>query len=203
MLSSREADRAITPAHQSTGRFVASATDKGFPVSTVASFYPVSSQTLCWTDFDTLCQPHIEAVRAVLHGEKSRYKIVFDDITLVFHTGCLLTRVYCNSQPFSMPTFTLDSSNHPCLLLPPQPLAQTVFTEFLSLPKGFLIFYFSLLKTVFNSTPLKCKYSEKNPSFSLNKSEIDPTTKYSTIASHNIPTNLSSLLQSVNWSIQT
>ena len=111
------------------------------------------------TDYDALCAPHISAVRAVLAGEQYRYKLHVEDAIIIFHHGCLMGRIWLNGQRYALPPLALDESGQPYFYAIPS-AQRSVWVEFCQLPKGILLFYFSLLKRATRGLPL---YLQSNP----------------------------------------
>lgn len=142
-------------------------------------------QTGLLFDYNGLWAHHLPAVRAVLSGELSRYKLRFEDAVFLFDHGCLMSRVALNRQIFAMPPFTLSPAGEPYLrALPPH--QEHCIQEFLALPKGILLFYFTLLKEVFAHKPLAC-YREAPETGVLTQVKV--------------PDALRSILAEVGWAI--
>lgn len=105
------------------------------------------------TDYTVLAAPHISALQAVLHGERSRYKLAFENAVLLFDHGCLMGRVFFEGRFYALPPIALDDQGRACLRA--LPIAQRpALAEFCKLPKGILLFYFTLLKQAFGGATL-------------------------------------------------
>ncbi len=111
------------------------------------------------TDYRTLSAPHVDKVRDVLHGRAHRYKVRFGDAMLVFHHGCLMVQVVHNGLIRALPPFSVDAEGRPWLSAMPEH-QQHWMDEFLALPKGVLLFYFTLLKEVFRGYALGCRWTD-------------------------------------------
>ncbi len=140
-------------------------------------------QTGLLFDYDGLCAHHLPALRAVLNGGRSRYRFQFEDATFLFHHGCLMSRVIFRRQICGMPPFALTPDGQPYLRALPK-RQQACLQEFLALPKGILLFYFTLLKKVFECKPLVC-YQESSQTGHL--------------AQVNLPQALLPILAEVGW----
>jgi hypothetical protein len=108
------------------------------------------------SDHATMSKPHVTAVREVLRGQRFRYKLTYENATLLFDHGCLMGRIYYQGHFFTLPPLEEEPDGSPCLWT--LPLAQQpALAEFCRLPKGILLFYFTLLKQVFKGRTLTCR----------------------------------------------
>lgn len=109
-----------------------------------------------WLDFAEQAAPHVPFLQAVLQGDQYRYKFSYDNTVLIFDHGCLMGRVFYEGRFYALPPMALDDQGQPFLF--DVPVAQRpALAEFCSLPKGLLLFYFSVLKAVFEGRPLSCR----------------------------------------------
>jgi hypothetical protein len=136
-----------------------------------------------FTDYLALTAPHVPAVQAVLSGTQSRYKLGFENAVLLFDHGCLMGRVFFEGRFYALPPMALDALGAPYLRA--LPIAQRpTLVEFCTLPKGILLFYFTLLKQVFRGHRLYGKrLNLKTGQFNMLP----------------IPTTLHPWLQAVGW----
>lgn len=105
------------------------------------------------TDYLQLCAAHVPAVRQVLAGERLRYRLRYDDAVIYFDHGCLLSRAFFQNRLYGLPMFfRADNGSAGLRALPTH--QQQGYKELWSLPKGVLLFYFTLLKESFNGMPL-------------------------------------------------
>jgi len=118
------------------------------------------------TDYAELVRPHVAAVHAVLHGERFRYKLRHADATFLFDHGCLMGRIYFQGRFYAFPPLAVDRLGRPYLHELPA-VQREALKDFCALPKGLLLFYFTLLKTVCGATPLRCLSRKNNSRFSL------------------------------------
>lgn len=112
-----------------------------------------------YTDYKTLCAPHVPAIRDVLEGKTYRYKVKFDNATFVFHHGCLMIQVVHDGLIRALPPFAVEEDGTPYLRALPEH-QQFWMEEFMELPKSVLLFYFSLLKEVFKGYALGCRWQD-------------------------------------------
>jgi hypothetical protein len=143
-----------------------------------------SPGSLNYTSYAALTAPHVSAVQAVLHGVKSRYKLPFEDALLLFDHGCLMGRVFFQGRFYTLPPLELDVCGRPyfrSLSLAQRPALE----DFCKLPKGILLFYFSLLKQALGGK-------------SISSQRLHPTTGQTT--AQPMPSSLRPWLDAVNWS---
>jgi hypothetical protein len=111
------------------------------------------------SDYQTLCAPHVPAIREVLEGRAHRYKLRYNGVTFIFHHGCLMTQVLHDGLLRALPPFSIERDDTPVLHALPEH-QQGWLDEFLTLPKDVLLFYFSLLKEVFKGYPLRSRWED-------------------------------------------
>lgn len=119
-----------------------------------------------WTDYSRLCAGHVPAVRQVLAGQRLRYRLRYENAVIYFDQGCLLSRIFFKNQLYGMPMFFRAANGSPALRVLPKH-QHSFYQEVLTLPKGLLLFYFTLLKESFGGLPLAA-YREDEGTGALN-----------------------------------
>jgi hypothetical protein len=114
-----------------------------------------------WNDYAVFTQPHVAEIRNVLHGVRFRYKFTVENAVVLFDHGCLMGRIYYQGHFFALPPLEEEADGTPCLRALPI-TQQTAIAEFCRLPKGILLFYFTLLKQVFAGRTLTCRQWSTN-----------------------------------------
>ena len=115
--------------------------------------YPV------FTDFETLCRPHIDPLKAVLEGSRYRYRVEYADAVLYFYHGCLMTQVYFQEKLFVMPPLRVTEQGLPFLEGLSKHKAHWL-EEFAQLPKNILLFYAALMNGLVNHQPIQYRYED-------------------------------------------
>jgi hypothetical protein len=139
-----------------------------------------------FTDFRTLCTSHVESVRAVLSGQQFRYRLHFNQATLVLHHGCLLTRVFYQGYDYALPAFGIFQDGRPYVTVLPEH-QRGCYQDFCSLPKEILLFYFTLLKEVFRGYALVGHWEDPDTG---KKAEMP------------VPEELLQILAEVEWNVR-
>ena len=107
-----------------------------------------------FTDYNTLCAPYVPNVRDVLEGRQYRFKVQYNDTFFHFYHGCLMVQAVHEGLLRALPPFGKTTHGVPYLHALPEHQLHW-FDDFLSLPKGVLLFYFTLMKEVFGGQPLR------------------------------------------------
>jgi hypothetical protein len=137
--------------------------------------------------YRALVAPHVHAVQAVLTGQRDRYKFRFEDAVLMLDHGCLMGRIFYQGRITALPSFARDVLRDTPYLRAWPPHQSQWLSDCLSLPKGLLLFYFSLLKEVFAGAPLSCRLE-------------DPAS--GKLIAHPMPLALQPILQEVGWAFR-
>jgi hypothetical protein len=148
-----------------------------------AAEFHESALLAVFTDYENICAPYVPAVREVLEGKKSRFKLHYNNATFVFHHGCLMVQIVHEGLIRALPPFGIGMDGKPYLQVMPEHQKHWM-TEFLTLPKSILLFYFSLLKQVFGNHPLQGRWQ-------------DPLTNRISLVP--VPVELRSILNEVDW----
>ena len=135
------------------------------------------------TDYKTLCAPYVPDVRDVLSGRQYRFKVNFHDTAFHFYHGCLMVQVLHDGLLRALPHFGKTDDGKPYMQTLPEPELHW-FDDFLTLPKSVLLFYFTLMKDVFKSEPLRFRWEDPK---SGEVSWVEP------------PVALRSILQETEW----
>lgn len=106
------------------------------------------------TNYARLCGIHVPALQEVVAGKRNRYRIQVEESVMVFHHGCLMTRIYRQGQMTALPPIRWDEEQGiPRLKVLPSH-QQEAYSEFLALPTGVRLFCLMLLKACFQNAPL-------------------------------------------------
>ena len=132
------------------------------PASSASLAHLSGAVAPAWTDYELLVAPYVPDVHDVLTGRKTRCKVHFQGMTILFRHGCLMARIAWQDQLIPLPPFAFDENGRPVIRLTVE--RTPAWLEDLGrLPRELRLFFLSLLKAVFDDQPLTLQRPDGRP----------------------------------------